>query len=120
MRSSCRSESPWYVPVGSVWGVGEERVESWPRDPYSLPSHLLTLSQGVGARAGPWGTRGGGGEEGGRAGRGIWGSGRTDAVLVGDDLPELGTDLVTALTALNRNELTHLPVAKEEGLVGES
>ena len=88
--------------------------------PLSLPCHLLTLSQGVGARAGPWGTRGGGGEEGGRAGRGIWGSGRTDAVLVGDDLPELGTDLVTALTALNRNELTHLPVAKEEGLVGES
>jgi hypothetical protein len=29
-------------------------------------------------------------------------------VLVGDDLPELGTDLVTALTALDVNDFSHL------------
>jgi hypothetical protein len=29
-------------------------------------------------------------------------------VLVGDHLPELGTDLVAALTTLNVNNLTHL------------
>jgi hypothetical protein len=29
-------------------------------------------------------------------------------VLVGDDLPELGTDLVAALTTLDADELTHL------------
>jgi hypothetical protein len=28
-------------------------------------------------------------------------------VLVGDDLPELGTDLVTALTCLDVNEFSH-------------
>jgi hypothetical protein len=28
-------------------------------------------------------------------------------VLIGDDLPELGTDLVAALAALNVNDLTH-------------
>lgn len=29
-----------------------------------------------------------------------------DAVLVGDDLPELGTDLVTALTSLDVDDFT--------------
>jgi hypothetical protein len=28
-------------------------------------------------------------------------------VLVGDDFPELGTDLVTALSGLDVNELSH-------------
>jgi hypothetical protein len=28
-------------------------------------------------------------------------------VLVGDDFPELGTDLVTALTSLNVNDFSH-------------
>jgi hypothetical protein len=28
-------------------------------------------------------------------------------VLIGDDLPELGTDLVTALSSLNVNNLAH-------------
>ena len=31
-----------------------------------------------------------------------------DSVLVGDDLPELGTDLVTALTSLDVNNFSHL------------
>ena len=39
----------------------------------------------------------------GRAG--VGGTGGVDAVLIGDDLPELGTDLVTALTSLDVNEL---------------
>ena len=34
-------------------------------------------------------------------------TGGVDAVLVGDDLPELGTDLVTALTCLDVNEFSH-------------
>jgi hypothetical protein len=34
-------------------------------------------------------------------------AGWVNAVLVGDDLPELGTDLVTALAALNVHDLTH-------------
>jgi hypothetical protein len=29
-------------------------------------------------------------------------------VFVGDDLPELGTDLVTALTTLDVNDFSHL------------
>ena len=33
------------------------------------------------------------------------GTGGVDAVLIGDDLPELGTDLVTALAFLDVNEL---------------
>ena len=33
---------------------------------------------------------------------------RTNAVLVGDDLPELGADLVTALATLDSNDLTHV------------
>jgi len=34
-------------------------------------------------------------------------AGWVDAVLVGDDLPKLGTDLVTALTSLDVDELAH-------------
>ena len=34
------------------------------------------------------------------------GSGRVNAVLVGDDLPELGADLVTALASLDVDDLT--------------
>ncbi len=37
-------------------------------------------------------------------------SGGVDTVLVGDDLPELGTDLVTALAGLEVNNLTHSEV----------
>merc|ERR1711966_162294 len=36
------------------------------------------------------------------------GTGGVDTVLVGDDLPELGTDLVTALAALDVYEFTHV------------
>mmetsp|Transcript_3263 Transcript_3263/g.5367 ORF Transcript_3263/g.5367 Transcript_3263/m.5367 type:complete len:233 (+) Transcript_3263:1320-2018(+) len=35
------------------------------------------------------------------------GTGGVDAVLIRDDLPELGTDLVTALATLNMNYFTH-------------
>merc|ERR1711937_139465 len=35
-------------------------------------------------------------------------AGWVDAVLIGDDLPELGTDLVTALAALDVDKLTHV------------
>jgi len=38
----------------------------------------------------------------------VVGAGRIDTVLVGDDLPELGTDLVTALASLNMDNFTHL------------
>jgi hypothetical protein len=34
-------------------------------------------------------------------------------VFVGDDFPELGTDLVAALASLNVNELAHLEVLVE-------
>merc|ERR1711966_108213 len=37
----------------------------------------------------------------------VVGTGRVDTVLVGDNLPELGTNLVTALTSLNVNKLAH-------------
>ena len=40
------------------------------------------------------------------ASRGKWASALT--VLIGDDLPELGTDLVTALASLDVNDLAHL------------
>jgi hypothetical protein len=40
------------------------------------------------------------------ASREKWASALT--VLVGDDLPELGTDLVTALASLDVNDLAHL------------
>jgi hypothetical protein len=36
------------------------------------------------------------------------GTGGVDPMLVADHLPELGTDLVTALTTLDMNDLTHL------------
>ena len=36
------------------------------------------------------------------------GASRTNAVLVGDDLPELGTDLVAALATLDCDDLTHV------------
>jgi len=36
----------------------------------------------------------------------VVGSGGINAVLVRDDFPELGTDLVTALSSLNMNDLT--------------
>ena len=35
-------------------------------------------------------------------------AGRVHAVLVGDDLPELGADLVAALAALDVNDFAHL------------
>ncbi len=43
--------------------------------------------------------------------------GGVDAVLVGDDLPELGADLVAALAALDVHDLTHglFLVGGEEG-----
>ena len=37
----------------------------------------------------------------------VVGAGRVNAVLIGDDLPELGADLVTALATLDSNDLTH-------------
>jgi hypothetical protein len=37
----------------------------------------------------------------------VVGASWVNAVLVGDDLPELGTDLVTALSALNVNDFSH-------------
>merc|ERR1711939_851999 len=37
----------------------------------------------------------------------VVGTGRVDTVLVGDNLPELGTNLVTALASLDVNELAH-------------
>ena len=42
------------------------------------------------------------------SGRGAWSgelTGRVNTVLIGDNLPELGTDLVTALASLDVNEL---------------
>ena len=38
----------------------------------------------------------------------VVGTGRVNSVLVGDDLPEFGTDLVTALTTLDVNDFSHL------------
>ena len=37
----------------------------------------------------------------------VVGAGGVDSVFVGDDLPELGTDLVTALTTLHVNDFSH-------------
>ena len=34
------------------------------------------------------------------------------SMLVGDHLPELGTDLVTALTTLNMDDFTHIVLCK--------
>ena len=38
----------------------------------------------------------------------VVGAGGVNAMLVADDLPELGTDLVAALAVLNVNDLPHL------------
>merc|ERR1711885_72970 len=38
----------------------------------------------------------------------VVGTGRVDTVLIGDNLPELGTNLVTALASLDVNELAHI------------
>jgi len=38
----------------------------------------------------------------------VVGSGWVDSVFVGDDLPELGSDLVTALAGLKVDDLSHL------------
>ena len=38
----------------------------------------------------------------------VVGTGWVDTVLIGDDFPELGTDLVTALTSLDVNDFSHL------------
>jgi len=35
-------------------------------------------------------------------------TGGVNSVLIGDDLPELGTDLVTALAALDVHNLSHV------------
>jgi hypothetical protein len=40
----------------------------------------------------------------------VVGSGWVNSVLVGDNFPELGTDLVTALAGLNVNNLSHLEI----------
>ena len=37
----------------------------------------------------------------------VVGTGRVDSVFVRNDLPEFGTDLVTALSSLNVNDLSH-------------
>ena len=42
----------------------------------------------------------------------VVGTGRVNSVLVGDDLPEFGTDLVTALTTLDVNDFSHFEVLK--------
>jgi hypothetical protein len=38
----------------------------------------------------------------------VVGTGRVNTVLVGDDLPEFGTDLVTTLSSLDMNDFSHL------------
>jgi len=38
----------------------------------------------------------------------VVGAGRVDAMLIGDNLPELGTDLGAALTSLDGDDLTHV------------
>jgi hypothetical protein len=38
----------------------------------------------------------------------VVGTGGVDTVFVGDNFPEFGTDLVTALTSLNVNDFSHL------------
>jgi hypothetical protein len=43
-----------------------------------------------------------------RTGVAVVGAGRVNAVLIGDNLPELGADLVAALATLDSNDLTHL------------
>jgi len=41
----------------------------------------------------------------------VVGTGGVDAVLIGDDFPEFGADLVTALAGLNVDELTHFELS---------
>ena len=40
----------------------------------------------------------------------VVGTGWVNTMLVGDDLPELGTDLVTALSSLDVNDFSHVEV----------
>lgn len=75
MRSSCRSLSPWYVPVGST----------------PCSSHTT------------WGARGAARCSGGRRA----GAGGRERGVGGPHLPELGTNLVAALPALDVHDLTH-------------
>jgi len=51
----------------------------------------------------------------------VVGAGGVDAVLVGDDLPELGADLVAALAGLQVDDLPHVAVVSVvvEGREGE-
>jgi hypothetical protein len=42
----------------------------------------------------------------------VVGTGRINTVLVGNDFPELGTNLVTALTSLNVNDFSHFAMKK--------
>jgi len=44
----------------------------------------------------------------------VVGTGRVNTVLVGDDFPELGTDLVTALACLDMNNFSHLLEEEEK------
>ena len=42
------------------------------------------------------------------------GTGWVDSVLVGDDFPELGSDLISALTGLNVNDFSHFEILNEK------
>ena len=42
------------------------------------------------------------------------GTGGVNSMFVGNDFPELGTDLVTALTSLQMNDFTHIENVEEE------
>jgi len=42
-----------------------------------------------------------------KVGVAVVGSGRINSVLIGDNFPKLGTDLVAALTTLDMNDFTH-------------
>jgi hypothetical protein len=44
----------------------------------------------------------------------VVGAGGVHTVLVGDDLPELGANLVTALATLNVNDFSHLKRENQE------
>ena len=50
----------------------------------------------------------------------VVGSGGVNSVLVRDDFPELGTNLVTALSSLNVNDFSHLLVMKKLIIVNTS
>jgi len=47
-----------------------------------------------------------------KVGVSVVGSRGVDSVLVGDDFPEFGTDLVTALSGLNVNDLSHIELIR--------